>query len=411
MTGEDPPSSLEQYSDLLRAQIVTDETPGLILKDFHTALTFLQEQEVMVSGVNQLLQLKFLPDLNQRLSRPTDIQLKRPVQKSYPYIHGLYLLLRMLGITQIIPQGKTQILIVDAELLQTWHQLNPTEQYFTLLEAWLMLADESVIGEHGGGPLNLPLYKLALFWERTPESALTFPTYKDQSQIQFIPGLHNLALLDLFGLMSLQSGQTEAGQGWRLQQIQKLPLGDALVRLAVQTYKDSLNAQEDTLSPASISQFNFELLQFQLKPFFPEWQAVWTLPGQEFQSGTYTFKVSLGKSWRRVAIAAERNLDDLAMVILGSYQFDTDHLYEFSYKDRMGMVCQILHSVCEDPPFTNEVRVGELSLLSGQTMTFRYDFGDNWEFKVELETITPAAPKLKHPEVLERHGKAPQQYR
>lgn len=131
-TGDSQLFSVEKYGDLLRSQTITDETPGSILKDFHTVLDFLQGQEVSVSGVNQLIQLKFLPDLNQRLSHPTDIhiQLKRPVQKSYPYIHGLYLVLRMVGITQIIPQGKTQILDVDETLLQSWNQLNPTEQYF-----------------------------------------------------------------------------------------------------------------------------------------------------------------------------------------------------------------------------------------------------------------------------------------
>ena len=244
MTGESRPFSVEKYGDLLRSQTITDETPGPILQDFHTVLDFLQGQEGSVSGVNQLIQLKFLPGLNQRLSHPTDVQLKRPVQKSYPYIHGLYLVLRMLGITQIIPQGKSQILDLDETLLQSWNQLNPTEQYFTLLEAWLMLADEAVIGEYGGGSLNQPLYKVALFWAGTPDSILKFPTYKDQNQVQFIPGLHNLALLDLFGLLSIQTGPTAAGQGWRIQQLQKLPLGDALIRLAVQTFKDSLTSWE-----------------------------------------------------------------------------------------------------------------------------------------------------------------------
>lgn len=76
----------------------------------------------------------------------------------------------------------------------------------------------------------------------------------------------------------------------------------------------------------------------------------------------------------------------------------------------MGLECQILHPACEEPPLTSEVRVGDLSLLPGQLMTFRYDFGDNWKFKVELETITPADSKLNRFAVLERHGKAPEQY-
>jgi hypothetical protein len=75
----------------------------------------------------------------------------------------------------------------------------------------------------------------------------------------------------------------------------------------------------------------------------------------------------------------------------------------------MGLECQILHPACEEPPFTSEVRIRDLSLLPGQAMTFRYDFGDNWKFEVELETITPADSKLNRFAVLERHGKAPEQ--
>jgi Plasmid pRiA4b ORF-3-like protein len=371
-------------------------------------MTFLQEQEVAVSNVNQLIQLKFLPDLNQRLSHPTDVQLKRLSPKSYPYIQGLYLLLRMVGIAQILPQGKSQVLGIDPAAESAWQQLNPTEQYFTLLEAWLILADETVIGEHRGGGLGEPLYKLMLFWQRIPDT-LKFASYKDQKQIHHFPGFHNLALLELFGLMAVQTGETAIGQGWRVLKIQKLPLGEAFIQLATQTFADHLSTDVfglETFAPAS-----FGLLHPPLQPFFPEWQTVWTLPGQGFHAGTYTFKISVGKVWRRVACSAETDLDDLAMAILDSYQFDADHLYEFSYRDRRGVGCQISHPACEDPPFTSEVKVGDLALAPGQAMKFWYDFGDNWKFKVELETITPTDPQFTHPTLLESHGKAPQQYR
>ncbi|HEY9621444.1 MAG TPA: plasmid pRiA4b ORF-3 family protein [Crinalium sp.] len=410
MKKDKQPFSAELYGDLLRSQSITTASPGLILKDFQTMLDYLQEHEVTVSGVNQLLQLKFLPSLNQRLSHPTDVQLKRPVQKSYPYINGLYLLLRIVGIAQILPKGKSQVLSVDRALLDAWMALNPTEQYFTLLEAWLMLADEIVIGEQGGGALNQPLYKLALFWSDTETDVMQFPTYQEQNKIHFIPGLHNLALLDLFGLLSIKTGKTELGQGWRIQHIQKLPLGEALMRLAIQVFQDSLNTWESAIEEGSSPQAKFGMLQPYLQPFFPEWQTVWRLPGEEFQDGTYTFKISLGKPWRRIAIPAALTLDDLAMAILDSFEFDADHLYEFTYKSRIGLECHILHPDCDEPPFTSDVRVGDLSLASGQSMTFLFDFGDNWQFKVELEAIAPPAPNLSAPTLLERHGKAPQQY-
>jgi hypothetical protein len=41
---------------------------------------------------------------------------------------------------------------------------------------------------------------------------------------------------------------------------------------------------------------------------------------------------------------------------------------------------------------------------------FLFDFGDNWRFKVELESIAAEETKLDEAVVLERKGKSPQQY-
>jgi Plasmid pRiA4b ORF-3-like protein len=404
MKKEQQQFSLEKYGDLLRSQSITDKSPGSILSDFQAILNFVQEQEIAVSGVHQLLQLKYLPDLNQRLSSPMDIRLQRAAHKSYSYIHGLYLLLRALGIVQIMPQGKNQVLTIDQNILQAWNQLNFTEQYFTLLETWLLVADEAVIGEHSGA-LNHPLYKVMLFWTRSAD-IIKFPSYRDQQNAQRMPGFHNIALLELFGLVSIQSVASETGQGWRIQKIKKLPLGDALVNLAIKITQDSFDDWVDESSDKN----GFGMLQPALQPFFPEWQTVWTLPGQEFQAGIYTFKVSIGKVWRRIAISAEMDLDELAMAILGSYEFDADHLYLFSYKNQMGVERRIYHDYCEESSVTSETRVGELPLLPGQAMIFLFDFGASWKFKVELESVVAEETKLDEPVVLESKGKSPEQY-
>jgi Plasmid pRiA4b ORF-3-like protein len=183
-------------------------------------------------------------------------------------------------------------------------------------------------------------------------------------------------------------------------------LGDAFVNLAIQITQDFFDDWVDESSEKN----GFGMLQPALQPFFPEWQTVWTLPGQEFQAGIYTFKVSIGKVWRRIAISADMDLDELAMAILGSYEFDADHLYLFSYKNRMGVERQIFHDYCEESSVTSETRVGELSLLPGQAMIFLFDFGANWEFKVELESVVAEETKLGEPVVLEGKGKSPEQY-
>jgi len=43
-------------------------------------------------------------------------------------------------------------------------------------------------------------------------------------------------------------------------------------------------------------------------------------------------------------------------------------------------------------------------------MNLVYDFGDNWQFDVKLERIDPPNKRMKKPRVLEKHGKAPEQY-
>jgi hypothetical protein len=63
----------------------------------------------------------------------------------------------------------------------------------------------------------------------------------------------------------------------------------------------------------------------------------------------------------------------------------------------------------EGPPFTSEMRIGQLPLRAGQTMTFLFDFGDNWEFGVTLEQVDPDRVTKKSA-ILESHGKAPEQY-
>jgi hypothetical protein len=63
----------------------------------------------------------------------------------------------------------------------------------------------------------------------------------------------------------------------------------------------------------------------------------------------------------------------------------------------------------DEGPWAHEVRVGDLPLQVGQSMTFVYDFGDWWEFGVTLEGID-ADMKIDGPTVLESHGEPPEQY-
>jgi hypothetical protein len=395
---------------LLREQVVDERRPGRILADFETLLGFIGKAGLTVSGKHNLLPLGLLPQLNARLCRPVEIGLERPQQKSYPNINGLYLLLRATGLAYVKAGGTKPLLLLDEGALLSWHSLNPTERYFTLLEAWLLHSRMEVLGEYRD-PQG-PLLRCVQFLERVPEKGVQIAGHKSMEQsIAYSPGLPNLALLDLFGLVALEPGKPGVGKGWTIARACRLPFGDALLKYVFQlrySEKDFLGLVWGGESPA---EFVFGELQPALRPFFPAWRNNLVLSRTEFRDGTYIFKVSLGKTWRQIGIAGHQTLDALSAIILRAFQFeDTDHLYRFIYKNRFGILTEVNHRYVEEPPFTSEVRIGELPLQVGASLTYNFDFGDDWRFEVRLERIDPTDPKIKKPTIVASHGQAPQQY-
>ena len=127
----------------LKNQTFSDNEPGTLLKDFSTLLDFIGSAGIPVSGKNHLIAIKLLPQLNQLMSHPLVVKLKRPQQKSFPHINGLYLLLRASGLTEILLEKKEAKLMLDDKVLAVWKSLNPTERYFTLLHAWWLRGSDN----------------------------------------------------------------------------------------------------------------------------------------------------------------------------------------------------------------------------------------------------------------------------
>ncbi len=430
----------EADQQVLRDQSITATSPGTILQDFQSLLDLAASEGIPVSGKLQHFALKALPDLNQRLSQPITLDMQRPQQKSYPNLNGLYLLLRATGLTTIATQGKQMILVVNPEIYASWQALNPTEQYLSLLEVWFLRCHPEMLGEERSGPLLVGDRCLASWHDIMEKASQSVPDYSAQQKFVYYPGLYNLTLMEMFGLIAITHDNPEPGKGWRFKTIQSQPLGKAIMTLLRYAYNAVDYEWPGMLDPRR------PLGDFQsvLQPYFPEWQHCLSVPSTPFRPGRYIFKVSLGKVWRRIAIPAEATLDTLSGAILDSVDFDHDHLYEFTYKTPLGRTLRVCHPYTDSADlFATEVLIGTLSLAVGTTMDYLFDFGDCWEFKVELEAIDPVpeeptkgfqtatnktskgksakgkptkgkasqqkTPKLKV-EILERHGKAPQQY-
>lgn len=397
-----------QHKRMLRDLTIDESGPGTVLHDFEAFLTFIKEQKLPVTGMHQLPR-RVLPEINAQLARPLQLGLKKPLQKSFPHIHGLYLLVRASGLTCVEGTAKKPLLVVDDVVHQVWKGLNHTERYCTLLETWLLRAHPEIIGERGHSLSHVPetFREWQSLFLRIPDGGMQVAGDKDAGNwLRYSPGWHNLGLLDLFGLISVQHGSPEPGKGWRIERIARTPLGDALLALLqAEFFGDIANIRQ----LESEDNIPFGVLQPALQSYFPAWENNLSVPGWAFREGTHVFKVSWGQIWRRIAIPAAHPLDALASAILNAVEFDHDHLYEFKYQNRFGVLERVNHPYMDEGPWTSEVLVGDVPLRVGQTMTYVFDFGDRWEFDVILERVDPGMV-IEEPVILEKHGEPPAQY-
>ncbi len=403
-----PPVS-KKNQDILCKQRIDSNGPGTILRDFEILLDMIGSEGVRVAGKSHQFTSETLEALNSRLTHPIAIDFKRPRQKSYSNIHGLYLILRSSGLGIVQSSRKTQRLVLNEPVLQIWKNLNAVEQYCTLLESWLIRGKPGILGEKDGfgGPW---IPECRQFFKRIPKQGLDIIEKDTINTIRFTVGLHGVALLRFFGLLSLEEFKPEKGKGWNAR-IYRTAYGDALIHVLWKVFwanddvffyrRDSMKTQE-----------TYGLLQPALRPFFPEWRKNLQLPDKEYKPGLYTFKVSLGRGcWRRILVSGRESLEGLSAAVLASFDFDNDHLHLFEYKDRFGQPVQILHpDMDEGELYSNEVQVGDLSLEPGNSLLYVFDFREVWKFRLVLETVDPPDTQAKTPRVTAAQGKAPEQY-
>ncbi len=308
----------------LRNQVVNAESPGTILHDFQVVLDYLGDKGVVAGGKFNLLPIRAIPELDSRLSRPLKLVLKRPQLKSHPYLQGLHLVLRASRLARVEGSGDKARLVLDPFMKAQWERLNPTEQFFNLLEALLLHGHTEMIGERGSMLDGAFLPVCAVAWSKIPERGDSFRS--DYSRFPYYHGVggdfYLLALMDLFGLVRLE----HAGVGtpeWRSTAIHRTLFGDAFFTLLVSA---AGAGQESVASfPMALHSFlrsrgqtspspddlpaiarpeevdepekhdGFGIWQPLFQPFFPEWRDNLEFPQEEPREGVFVFQVSLGK--------------------------------------------------------------------------------------------------------------------
>ncbi len=134
-------------------------------------------------------------------------------------------------------------------------------------------------------------------------------------------------------------------------------------------------------------------------------------------SPTLIFRASLRRQlYRDIEVAGASTLAELAEAIVAAFGFDMDHAYGF-YSKLTGklfdsprrfelfadMEGRSSHSVKSTRVITAFPKVGSI-------MTFLYDFGDEWRFRVEVIGTGQTEPGVNYPRIVSKIGTAPMQY-
>jgi hypothetical protein len=398
------------------------ESPGSLLHDGEIILDAVGIKGLASSSRNGSLPNKLLPDLNERLADPIEIDLKRATLINYPNILGVFLLLRTLQIIQ--SNGKS--VYVDTPQLEAWRALNPTEQYFTLFETWLWQTDPKLLDQRlANSAGHLPLSYIHLtFLDALPKK--TWKTYPEWVHTEYFKNCipdWSAQLLKRFGIIDIKATNrnsppgSDGRRGWRLLKARLTPWGRAINGALRQHFPAQEPSQLlDFLNPTTA----FGALQPTLHAWLPAYQNTWRMKPIDTVPGTYVFEFKpapkSGESpFRRVLrINGTATLGDLVDACLQYIAFDNEHLYRLTYRSPSMGTLELFGGGWgdwgEDEPMARDVFIQSADLQPKQTLSLLYDFGHGWGFQLKLLRIDPEDEKLEGTDLIESEGTPPIQY-
>lgn len=426
-----------------------------LLKYFAAFFSFVKEHKVTLTSKYDFISRNFCFDLNGKLAvQATDITPTSP-QTRYPMIQLMFqlALVGRLLIKRPAVKNKHQLILVPTERLAIYEDLTPVEQYFFLLEMLWVEARWSYLQPKGFFPEPSEIIPdiLEFLDNSSPEEAVNLKRAGQYTRIGELFRMLNYFVLYFayFGFWSVELETRSETYEYKHQINPKAvtptlfgnKLAFILRRERHLWFWNKRNRQEShekepipgSYLPKKSAHINLpQILGLKIPehlslytgrpepflkafvPLFPRGSLQKTLPQvtASYQKGIYTFKVSLGKTWRIIELSSHHTLDDLHEIIQEAYQFDRDHLYSFFMDNRRWSRNEEFTSPNADQGIhADEVEIGRLDLFVGKQFLYLFDYGDEWLFNIIVRDISITDELPPEPHIRESHGKSPEQYR
>ena len=135
------------------------------------------------------------------------------------------------------------------------------------------------------------------------------------------------------------------------------------------------------------------------------------------EAQTHVFRASLRpRLYRDFEVCSTDKLDELAGAIVQFFGFDFDHPFGF-YSRLTGSVFEspVQYELFADMGESEARSVKRTRIVDafpkvGAKMTFLFDYGDNWQFRIEVIGRNRKEPGISYPRLLKAIGPAPEQY-
>lgn len=390
------------------------------IDDFHKFCQYIAENNPALTKTKTQLGKKDLFEINALLHFCRDVAAPNYQQESYPVIDLMFQLCTGGKLFRKKADAKGRILLTSAPIKNEFDQLNHFEQYAFLFETFWCTFDFLEIMRFGQQPIEEVIHTFA---RSNPGKQLkkgAFSGRRDYDPLfsywsslvyyfnyfgwcEFIPVTGSDKKITRYDDSIAAVIPTELGVN-----LSKTLAGQEIVRWNTLLLKELGFYRGDVRDDP-----DFVPLYKMMAPVFPGGAIKNTVSVKpQVEKGSYLFKVSVSPGvWRKIQLSHLHTLLDLHEAIQDAFDFDDDHLYSFFMDAKRYSRNAYESPNCENGPYVNEVTIGDLELYEGQRILYLFDYGDSWEFDIVLEKIDSNGPLPLNPKIVEKKGKAPEQYR
>lgn len=386
------------------------------IKDFDKFINFIEEKNPNLSNKNQVLGKNDCFELNSQLYFQREAIKASYTQQQYIAIDLFFTLAVKSKLFLIQINDKNKFKLIKTPCLDEFLNLNIYEKYVFLLECfWTKFEFEEELRNN-----IYDFFEVIYVISRTNaenkilksdvgHGRTLFSYYSKVSKILRILGICELEIID-----TVKSKYDDS-----IKSIIPTAFGIEICKVLANTALDYLNVEFDyieiikerrEIKNDKVKKTFFELISRAFEPQLIEKTIKSDV--QINRKGTYILKISLDKNlWRVVKLSHETGLHRLHLIIQEAFDFDNDHMYAFyngtSYRN--GKEFYSANPLGESEEY-EDLTIEDAQLYKGQQFIYLFDFGDMWEFKIQVTDFIENEETDLVPQIIDSKGESPQQY-